>query len=303
MIESPSSDVDRPAGLLDPPSQTLSDIETSVASGEFEAALDAIEDHDPKSSLHADWAQYLKGRSFFGLEYFEAGYNAFEVPYERTTEILPDREVAPRMRLAAKCLNKMGWLHRRNEKFQRGYALHCVQYRYAIHHGSFEEIHDAAISLDVDAYFLKNAYLSKMWLQTSIEAGESIADPATRHRLLGMSWNNLAGTHCQLEEFEAAEEAIESSLEHWSHYEAEEGNDQHRTVWAHYGVGDVYHRWGQHLRGRDDEGAEDKLEAAREVLDEALEIADEQGMAAEERDPIASKLHRVQSALTRDASN
>lgn len=303
MIESSSSDVDRPAGELEAPSQELADIEAAIEEGEFEAALDAIEERNAKSSLHADWGRYLKGRAFYGLEYFEAGYNAFEVPYERTTEILPERELGPRKRLAAKCLKKMGWLHRRNEKFQRGYALHAIQYRYVLHHGSYQEIHDAAISLDVDAYFLKNAYLSKMWLETSIDAGESIADPAVRHRCLGMSWNNLAGTLCQLEQFDAAEGAIESSLEHWSAFEEEAESDEHRTVWARYGVGDVYHRWGKHLEKRDEERAQEKLEEAQEVLDRALEMAEQQGMGPDQRDPIISKLHRVKSELAKESSD
>jgi len=300
MMKSPNSDIERPAGRIEPPSRALSDIDTSVETGAYDEALDAVEKLDPKSSLHADWAQYLKGRSLFELEHFEAGYNAFEIPYERTTEILPRREMGPRMRLAARCLNKMGWLHRRNEQFQRGYALHNIQYRYVLQHGSFEEIHEAAISLDVDAYFLKNAYLSKMWLERSVRAGKSIADPVTRHRCLGMSWNNLAGTLCQLEQFDAAEDAIDSSLEHWSAFEDEVETDEHRTVWARYGVGDVYHRWGEHLYDRDPERAEDKFEAARQVLDGALELADEREMAAEEREPIVSKLQRVRSALDRE---
>jgi len=302
MITSPSSDYDRPAGALEPPSQGLAEIDSALERGAFERALDAVDEHDATSSLHGDWEQYLKGRAFYGLEYFEAGYNAFEVPYERTTEILPERELGPRMRLAAKCLQKMGWLHRRNEEFQRGYALHAIQYRYVLHHGSYEEIHDAAISLDVDAYFLKNAYLSKMWLETSIEAGESIADPVTRHRCLGMSWNNLAGTLCQLEQFEAAESAIDSSLDHWTDYEEETDSDEHHTVWARYGIGDVYHRWGNYLEHRDDEEAEAKLEEAREVLDRALEIAEQQEMGSDELDPIVRKLHRVESELAEESS-
>ena len=291
-------DVDRPAGRLDPPSSDLTDIRDAVDERHFQEALNAVEEYGPPSSYHADWAHYLKGRAFFGLEYFEAGYNAFEQPYVRTSDVLTEEQSAQRFRLAAMALKKMGWLQRRNEEFERAYALHAIEFRYLRQYGSFQEMHDATISLDVDSYFLKNPNLSRMWLESGVEVAEHIEQPATRYKALGMSWNNLAGTYCELQRFEDADEAIHSSLEQWTEYEELTGADEYRRVWAHYGIGDVYQRWGDFLAEmEDEEAAREKFDEAKHALTGAVQLAEKQSMPTGDRQPLKSKLHRIESQL------
>lgn len=286
-------EIDRPNGHLDPPSRELSQVRTAIDEDRFEEALAAIEEFEPSTLSQHAWTDYLKGLSYVGLEHFESGYNAFEGPYMNTTGAVRNGEASARFRIAAKCLNKMGWFHRRHQNFERAYALHSIQFQYLDHHGSFQEMHDATISLDVDAYFLKNANLSEMWLQRSLPIAESISDPVARSRALGLSWNNLAGTFCQLRNFERAEEAIEASLEHWADFEDEAGTEEFRTVWANVGVGDVYQRWGSHLEEIGEEGAKERYEKAVQFLRTAVELAGEQGMDASERESIESKLDRL----------
>lgn len=286
-------EIDRPNGQLAPPSRELSQIRSAIDDGRFEEALEAVEGFEASTISHDAWAGYLKGLSYFGLEQFETGYNAFEAPYKNATGAIREGEASARLRIAAKCLNKMGWFHRRHQNFERAYALHSIQFRYLDRHGSFQEMHDATISLDVDAYFLKNANLSEMWLQKSLPIAESISDPVARSRALGLSWNNLAGTFCQLREFEQAEEAIEASLEHWSNFEDEAQTEENRTVWANVGVGDVYQRWGNHLENIGEEGASERYKRAVQFLRTAVELAEEQGMDASERESIESKLARL----------
>lgn len=294
------SDAERPSGRLEPPASDLSTIEETVDDRRFKEAIDAIETYGAPSSYHDDWAQFLKGRAFFGLEYFEAGYNAFDSAYQRTKKVIAEDEEVRRFRLGAMALKKMGWLHRRNEEFERAYALHAIQYRYAVRYGSYKEIHDATLSLDVDAYFLKNPTLSRMWLERGVEAAESIEADSRRFKALGMTWNNLAGTLCELGQFEKSEAAIEASLDAWSRYEQEEGAQEHRRVWAQYGVSDVYQRWGQYLAEVDDEEAESKFKKARSALTQAMELAEEQDMPTGERQPLQSKLHRIRAELSEE---
>lgn len=290
----------RPLGRLSPPDDALQEVDEQIESGEFESAVDLLDDYQGETDYHHDWAHFLKGLGYYGLEHFEAGYSAFELPYEATAGPVGEEYQSERFRLAARCLKKMGWLHRRNEQFRQAYGIHAIGYQYLLEHGSYREIHDATISLDIDAYFLKNATLSRMWLERSIEAARLIKQPIARFKALGMSWNNLAGTLCELKRFEEAEEAMESSLDYWGQYEDRTTDSEHRRVWAQYGIGDVYQRWGQHLDEVGHDAAEEKLEAARDALTSAIDMAQQEGMTTGTRQPIESKLERIKGTLIDD---
>ncbi|MFB6373730.1 MAG: hypothetical protein ABEN55_11630, partial [Bradymonadaceae bacterium] len=117
-------------------------------------------------------------------------------------------------------------------------------------------------------------------------------------KALGMSWNNLAGTLCDLEAFEDAGEAADNSVEHWSSYEELAGPEENRLVWAKHIVGDAYKRWGDYLALEGDrEQGRQRLERAEEALDEALEMADEREMSEEDRVDIQGKLDAVRESL------
>lgn len=293
-----SGDEDSPSGRIEPTSEAVLEVREQLADQEFESALESIEDLDPEEGIEEDWVAYFRGLGLLGSRRLDEAFEAFQERYSRIVSSASAELTADRFRIAAKCLKKMGWYHRRGKGFERAYTCHSMEYDLLAEHGSNLEVHDAALSLDVVAYNLRAPQVSKMWLERSVEAAEGIDNESFRAKALGLSWNNLAGTLCDVEEFEEATEAAETSLEHWETYEELSEGSQNRTVWARHIIGDAYKRWGDDLAeaGAEEEATE-HLEHAREVLDEAVREAERREMGEEERADIRGKLEDVHGAL------
>ncbi|MFB6373731.1 MAG: hypothetical protein ABEN55_11635, partial [Bradymonadaceae bacterium] len=157
-------------GRLMPPTEELSDIRRALAEADYETAVEWIEETSTMSPLEADWREYFRGLTELGRGELESAFGIFESTWKEIASA-PEGEVDDeRLRLAAKCLKKMGWYHRRNKEFEQAYAYHSMEQQLASRYGTPTERHDAALSLDVDAYHLGLPQMSRHWLQMSIEA-------------------------------------------------------------------------------------------------------------------------------------
>jgi len=288
----------RPEGRLHPAEGEPGGIHELLVDQDYGEALERLEEFEPEEGADRDWAGYLRGLGLLGVRELDDAYESFRSTAERITATARAELEADRYRIAAKCLKKMGWYHRRGDGHARAYAYHSMEYELVGEHGSAMEEHDAALSLDVVAYQLRMPQISRGWIERSIDAAAEIDGEAERHKALGISWNNLAGTLCDLGEFERAAEAGNESLDQWRAYEQLEGREENRIVWANHIFGDVYKRWGDHLLGEGDDGeARKKLEVARTALEEAVEEAEEREMSEADREDIRGKLEATEESL------
>lgn len=298
MSEESDQETERPSGRLRPESGTTREIHELLVDQEYDEALEELDAFEPGEGIERDWAGYLRGLGLLGARELDDAYESFRSTAERITSTASDELEADRYRVAAKCLKKMGWYHRRGDGHARAYAYHAMEYDLIDSHGSALELHDAALSLDVVAYHLRTPQISRGWIERSIDAASEIDGEAARKKALGISWNNLTGTLCDLGEFEEAGRAAEKSLEHWRAYEELEGPEENRVIWAKHIFGDAYKRWGDSLveEGEQQEGRQ-KLEVARTALEEAVDEAESRELPESDLEDIQGKLDAVLESL------
>lgn len=277
-------------GVLAPPNAELGVVESLLQQNSLDQAFQALSRVSPKNEYEEAWLHYLRGWIHFERKEFDEGLAAFLAPYNRFRSA-PDGATDEYFRLVGKCLKKVGWYYRNKKESDRAYAYHSIEYQYLSRFGSPEEIHDAAISLDVDAYFMGDSVLSEMWLRESIAVAERIEEERARSSALGMSWNNLAGTLTQLRRFSEAEIAIRTSLGHWEKFEFLTGTSGFRVAWAYFGIGDVYETWYKATPSKE------KLGWALDAYSKSLYIAQAQKMPAEEIQIIQKKVSELQTLL------
>lgn len=288
----------RPSGRLRPEEGEPEQIHDSLVDQEYEEALERLEELEPSEGIDRDWIGYLRGLGLLGTRELDDAYESFRSTAERITSTPREELGEDRFRIAAKCLKKMGWYHRRGDGHARAYAYHAMEYDLIESYGSALELHDAALSLDVVSYHLRTPQISRGWIERSIDAASDIDGDAARRKALGISWNNLTGTLCDLGEFEEAGHAADESLEQWRAYEELEGPEENRVIWAKHIFGDAYKRWGDSLIAeREQQEGRQKLEVARTALTEAVEEAEEREMSDSDLEDIQGKLDGVLESL------
>lgn len=298
MSEGSTETTERPSGRLRPETGPPGEIHEMLADREYDEALSEVEATEPEGRLERDWLGYLQGLALLGARELDDAYESFRETAERITSASSDALEPDRHRVAAKCLKKMGWYHRRGDGHARAYAYHSMEYDLLDAHGSPIELHDAALSLDVVAYHLRTPRISRNWIERSIEAARDIEQEVDRRKALGLSWNNLTGTLCDLGDFEEAADTAEHSLEEWTAYEDLVGGDENRLIWAKHIYGDAYKRWGDALvEEGDEEAGLEKLDRAREVLEEAIEEAESREMEEDDLADIRGKLEGVTESI------
>lgn len=238
----------RPVGFLSAPTEELRSINELLESEDSNEALIRLIEMSPDSSLENRWVNYFKGVALLNSEKYEEGLAELELPCLYVRENASLDLTKEDFRLAGMCLKKIGWYHRRQENYHLAYAHHSVRHQYMQGYGSHAEMADAAISLDVDCYYLKDLRLSEMWLHKATMSAEGIVNPTLKERFMGMSFNNLSGTLRDMKRFVEAVALAKESEKRWSSYERFVGKAENRAVWAKYTIGDVYQSWAETLK-------------------------------------------------------
>ncbi len=236
-----TAETKRPNGTLDHPEKfnkffkLLEDKKNNEAD-EFLTSLES------ENAFESMWINYCRGLLFFSNESFDEGNDHFlecQTVFENIEEATNNET-----RLFSMALKKMGWYQRNLQNYGDAYKIHEEEFHLLEECGSSQELHDATISLDVDAYYLKDLEKSEFWLKKSLEYGESITDEIMRLKSLGMSTNNLSGTLSGLKKFKEAFEVIEKSLVLWKEFEEKSPKTQeYRVAWALFARADIYEQW------------------------------------------------------------
>ncbi len=195
-------------------------------------------------------------------------------------------------RLAGLALKKIGWIYRKNKDFEKAYFYHSARYHYMVQYGSSLEIHDAAISVDVDSYYLKDLKLSEFWLLISRDAALNVQNPIERARCLGITDNNLASTYSAQKRFKESTDSIFKSLDSWIEYESLTGPHENKVVWSYYAVGDIFESWALHRKEVNQSYQDEKSESAK-AFKKAFEIAQQRKMSDSDIISIQDRLNKI----------
>ena len=225
------------------------------------------------------WVYYLQGR----IALAEDDQTRAEDCFLELKKMVADAARAPEddeLRLAAMALKRLGAIERTRKDFLRAVGYHATAYAYLLRAGSFRELHDVAVSLDVDHFMAGDAPGSLCWGQRSLEFAEHIEDDRSRHRCMGMSLNNLAMWHADIGDPARGVELAEQSRECWTSYEEIAGAAENRLIWAEYGVGYAQAKLADATDG------DDAAATARASYDRALELAEQRGLNDDDVQPI-----------------
>jgi tetratricopeptide (TPR) repeat protein len=281
-----------PAGMAKPENRAIQEALDQIEKNNPDAAEKVLAAINPATPLDKLWKSYATGLALFEEKKPEEGYKFFIGIYDEvraTKTALPPET----FRILGAALKKVGWYWREKKEFEKAYAFHEIEYNYYTRFGSALEIHDACISLDIDAFDLGDVRQSEQWLRTSLKAAAKISEPVDKSRSLGMSYNNLAETLYIQQRFEEAVSTIDLAFKYWSQYEKETGNTKEfRVAWAYFSIGDVYENWARFLKNSGKPYARQR-QLALENYQHSLELADKQGMAADDRKSIADTIRAL----------
>ncbi len=242
--------------------------------------------------LETHWHKYFSGLIKITEDKDIDALNELQKVYDSIKHRFTDIE-REQYRLAGLALKKIGWIYRKNKEYEKAYYYHNVRYQYMTHYGSSLELHDAAISLDVDSYYLKDLKLSEFWLLISKQCASNIQNPIDRARSLAISDNNLASSYCLQKKFKEATEHIFQSLDTWIGYESLTGPHENKVVWAYYGVADIYEAWAQHKKETQQNYSDEQNESKR-YFQKALDLA-------QQRKILETDIMSIQTRLAKAA--
>lgn len=205
---------------------------------------------------------YQAGKKFFDNKEFKEGKAQFDACIGLYHKI--DEETGAEHITAGDCYKQLGWYWRQFKKYDLAHAFHIKRLNLMQKYGTPAIIHDSFLSLDMDAYYLKDLKLSKTYLEQSIEVGKKIKNNMTRSRSLAMSYHSLAGTLSRLKDFSNAVGSAHDALDYWMEYEQiSKSHKEHRVVWAFYNIASVYEKWAKHLKKQNKHYNPEKNEAIR----------------------------------------
>ncbi|MDA8792978.1 hypothetical protein N9N67_07020 [Bacteriovoracaceae bacterium] len=246
---------------------------------------------DKKNVVNRLMVNFKAGKESFELKNYKEGKIQFDSCLNHYNEL--SEPTNSEYITVGDCLKKLGWYWRKQKAHDRAHAFHIKRLNLMQKHGTPVEVHDSFLSLDIDAYYLKDLKLSQSYLEQSIEVAKSIKDNTIRSRSLAMSENNLAGTLSDLKDFPNAVGASHEALDHWLEYEEVSSNlKEHRVVWAFYNLGNIYEKWANSLRREKKQFMPEKNQALR-FYQLSLERGREHELLLDDLDKIELAISRV----------
>lgn len=283
-------------GFLEPQNPALIETKNLIEAQKWQQASLKLETVKPQGELDQAWSQYLKGLILQGTDQMDDSLIPLQgIISDLRNEPEPSSD---RFRVAGYALKKIGFYYRQRGDLEKAYGEHSVELEYFKKYGSPSEVHDALISLDNDAYGMKDYSLEIIVLTESIQVAQSIANQGAKMRALGMSWNNLAQTLPLIEKYGDAVDGANKSVEYYANYESIAGSSENYLVWAYYGLGSVLQLWMKHLyAGNQTKPAEEKRQQLLTVFGQALDLAKKKGITGDDLKQIRDKVECLGQSL------
>ncbi len=261
----------RPTGIVQPPQESAVRVIRALGEKRLRDAqehIDALPDTTPFDSA---WKQFL-----CALLAVEQGDYAVAVPLLQTvaskapttnrglkaarssalgtTTGHPDRDS---LRLAARALEKVGWIFRRQERPRDAYRVHLCAYHIRNEHGSFEEVWESARSLGLAADLEGRHTDGEVWYRIAADAGARASeDPEGKQ---AATWTSLSASLVKSGLYDQAVDAARTAQRWWHEHDIGDV----AAARADMNLGYALLKQGESLHDNDPAGA-------KAVLDEAL---------------------------------
>lgn len=275
----------RPVGVLEPP-PAFSKAQTEIENENFDQALALLKVDLPSGWDHI-WHDYLEGLARIGKKDYDAATEVLELCKAQLDGLGGDVSAK---RMLSRVERKLGLIERERKNFDLASQLHRNALALAVDYGSAEEEHDCWISLDVDAWHNQDWKQSEEVLRASLDVAEQIQDETAKLRARATSLNNLGGTLAQLNRFQEGDDALNQSLTLWSDWEQLSGkSNEHRAIWAHYGIADLHLLWAKSIGEADHLQASQHKARAKYELMVAVAMGREANMSTEDLHTIEKR--------------
>jgi hypothetical protein len=162
------------------------------------------------------------------------------------------------LRLAARVLDRVGWIYRRKDRPVDAIRTHLAAYSLRRQHGSFEEVWETATELGLDADVARRYEDARRWHRVAIEVAEKTAEEPARRQ--AVAWTNLSRSCGDDGKHDEAVSAARTARNWWREHEL----GAVTAARADGRLGGALLKQGEALHGGDD-----KL--AKAVLDESVE--------------------------------
>ena len=162
------------------------------------------------------------------------------------------------LRLAARALNRVGWIYRRKDRSEDAYRTHLAAYSLRRQHGSFEEVWETATELGLDADVARRYEDARRWHRVAIEVAEKTAEEPARRQAI--AWANLSRSCGDDGQHDEAVSAARTARDWWREHDL----GAVTAARADGKLGGALLRQGEALHG----GGE---KSAKAVLDESVE--------------------------------
>lgn len=274
-VQQPPSDDARPKGVVQPLQERAVGAVKALDDQRYpdaEAHIDAIADSEPLDDV---WRLFLRALLAIGRGDLKAALPLLrEVASEApTTSRGPDPAPSSAveatfagpdpdcLRLAARALEKVGWIYRRQDSPRKAYDAHLCAYHIRNEHGSFEEVWESARSLGLAADLRGSYGDGQTWHRIAAEMGaRADEDPEGKQAI---AWTNLSASLTSSGLHDQAVEAARTAR-HWWH-ERDVGDVA--AARADMKVGYALLRQGESQHDCDPTGAEKTLAEAIECLE------------------------------------
>jgi hypothetical protein len=240
---------------LQPP-ESLRRLADIAENGDVVSARGEIAAFQPAGWEQQQWTSYLRGLVCFADSQFDSGAvllwqpvncaeNWLQVQKQHPGALIAPDSDSVRVRIAIRCLKMLGWNERRKGYFEIAWEYHSRAYEFA-QFGTWDEIHDACVSLDIDCGLMGYTLESERWCREGTEKARWMLATKRRwpngwpDRALGISFNNLSGNLQKQRRYDESVAAADSALFHWQQYEAVKGTAERRVIWAYFTLGDAH---------------------------------------------------------------
>ncbi len=249
----------RPAGCLKPSDDGAASALAAIETGCCESAERTIASLSEVTPIEQAWKLVLRGQLAVKRVRFAEAEALLKQACSVTSAAGTLSEVADPfvLRLRARALHYLGWLHRRQDRPGEAFDAHLAAYVLRTKCGSFDELWQTAVELGMDAEVGRRLEDARRWYHIAIlTAGKSSHEPSGKQ---AVAWTHLSNCLAEGGRCEDAVSAARQARQWWRRHDIGAAS----AARAELTLGSVLVKQGEMLCERNDR-------LAGTVLDEAL---------------------------------